>query len=119
MVCAKERVRTDRRINFHALRTVFDAAHKGASEVRTVCGSAASTGLCGGWLATAIPTATSLFVGFGISCAGEQLAGSCQRLDFAGARFYSVSGADPRVTVTFIVRLPRKIVSTIISPARF
>ena len=30
----------------------------GTSEVRTVCGSAASTGLCGGWLVTAIPTAT-------------------------------------------------------------
>src|ERR1700736_5955781 len=64
MVCAKERVRTNRRVNFHALRTVFDAAHKGASEVRTVCGSAASTVLCGGWLATAIPTATGLLVGF-------------------------------------------------------
>ena len=30
----------------------------GISEVRTVCGSAASTGLCGGWPVTAIPTAT-------------------------------------------------------------
>src|SRR5205085_10426695 len=28
------------------------------SKVRTVCGSAASTGLCGGWSETAIPTAT-------------------------------------------------------------
>src|SRR5258708_24984625 len=30
------------------------------SKVRTVCGSAASTGLCGGWPVTAIPTATVL-----------------------------------------------------------
>jgi hypothetical protein len=30
----------------------------GISKVRTVCGSAASTGLCGGWPVTAIPTAT-------------------------------------------------------------
>jgi len=29
-----------------------------ASKVGTLCGSPASTGLCGGWLATAIPTAT-------------------------------------------------------------
>src|SRR6185437_6177040 len=31
-----------------------------ASKVGTVCGSSASTGLCGGWLVTAIPTATDL-----------------------------------------------------------
>jgi hypothetical protein len=38
---------------FHASRR-----RGGTSEVRTVCGSAASTGLCGGQRATAVPTAT-------------------------------------------------------------
>src|ERR1700730_7150803 len=71
MVCAKERVRTNRRVNFHALRTVFDAAHKGASEVRTVCGSAASTGLCGGVAGNGLPYRDGIFHRFW-HCAGKE-----------------------------------------------
>ena len=59
MVCANERVEDGPEgLLSTPYECEFDAAQKGASEVRTVCGSAASTGLCGGWLVTAIPTAT-------------------------------------------------------------
>jgi len=60
MVCAKEHGRTNRRPPSTSCERAFDAAHKGASKVRTVCGSAASTGLCGGQRVTAVPTATVL-----------------------------------------------------------
>nr|MDQ2899909.1 hypothetical protein [Acidobacteriota bacterium] len=41
-------------------RVSTPAALGGKSKVITVCGRAASTGLCGGWLAMAIHTATAL-----------------------------------------------------------